>query len=826
MTQKQIINLPIEAGVYTEQTERGAQGRWYSADKVRFRKGMAEKLGGWVQKNPQFLGTCRRLHDWTSLDGKLWTAIATELKLYLWQSENLYDITPIRAEGALTDPFDVTDTETEVTVNHVAHGGQVGDFVRFSGADAVGGITIDGEYRIVTSDTDSYTIEHSAAATSTVSGGGGTVSYLYDISAGASTATTATGYGTGPYGREGYGNARTGSTVVIRLRTWALDNWGEDLIASFAGGAIYWWDRSTGSSARATLLASAPQVNQYMIISQQDRHVFALGAYDDFNGTPDPLLIRWNTSEDLNDWEADDNNTAGDIRIFRGSKIITGIRSRLETLVFTDISVHTIQGFGNGNFGQNVVGENVSIVGPNGAVAIDHRVLFMADTDFYIYDGIVRVMPCSVRNFVFEHLNNDQKDKVYACTNKMFNEAWWFYPSRDPLAWVQQDFSLGLPSGYSLATGSGTIGYSYVFNSSGYTIPAGSAANGYEHDYVLTNDESLLTPLDAEYAVELDISPDYNGGPKYAGLCFLRTEISGTADTNADDASQFMVELDFDEDEIRIRKKGLTGTIAAPDALTGANTADFAVVTGDSMVAGQKYVIMVQVDAPRIRVWIDSTDNEAFDFNMSAQELLDFTGGTAGLHVAANADSDNSYRFYNFAASPLNVITAEGFDISPIEINRYVALNYEEGTWTTGRMVRTAWTDKSPVLDRPYATGIDGYIYQHETGVDDNGAAMECSLESFDMEIGAGEELMHVDQLIPDFLTLEGSVDVSVTGKKYPGDQTRLSKGPYPVIPGTRKVSTRFRARQVAIKIESDAIGDKWRMGHWRGRAGAHGKRG
>ena len=142
-------------------------------------------------------------------------------------------------------------------------------------------------------------------------------------------------------------------------------------------------------------------------------------------------------------------------------------------------------------------------------------------------------------------------------------------------------------------------------------------------------------------------------------------------------------------------------------------------------------------------------------------------------------------------------------------------------------MARTAWADRSPLLEIASAASDDGFLYQHETGTDDNGAAMVASIESFDMEIPeSGEELMHVDQLIPDFLTLEGSVDVFLTGKKYPGVLNRIEKGPYTVIPGTRKLSTRMRARQVAIKVESTDLGDKWRMGHWRGRAGPHGKRG
>jgi len=832
MTTKQIVQLPIGAGVYTEESERGAKGRWYAADKVRFRKGLAEKIGGWIQRAPQFQGVCRRMTDWTSLDGKKWTALGTDLKLYLWQDEILFDITPLRASGTLTNPFDTTISSSTVTVNHTAHGGQVGDFVSFENATAGGGLTVNGEYRIITVATNgnSYTITDDQTASSTASGTGGAVDYKYDVSVGEESSTSATGYGTAGYGKEGYGNARAGSTIKLSLRTWALDNWGEDLLANFAGGALYWWDRSKGTSTRAALLDKAPQVNQYMIISQRDRHVIALGAFDHFNNAVDPLLIRWSSTEDLNDWVPTAVNTSGDIRLYRGSKIVTAVRSRLETIVFTDVSVHTMPFIGGlAVFGLNVIGENVSILGPNAAIPIDHRVLFMAESDFYYYDGVLRVLNCDVRNFVYENLNVDQKDKVYAGLNREFNEVWWFYPSRDPDAWEQQDFTLGLPLRYSLTTVStgGARGYNYQFNSAGFTEVVSTADNNYEHDYILTNDEPFLTPLLAEYAVELDINPSQSG-VKEAGLCFLRTDISGTINTDADDVNQLMVTLDFTNDNIVISKKTSAG-VATPTNAT--SPVSFTTVTGSAMVTDQKYVIIAKVDSaagtePQITIWIDDTTQQAAQFSLSAAEAAIFTGGKAGLHMLSNVDNNAEARFYNFAASPIGVITAVDFDISPIEVNRYVAFNYEESTWTTGKMARTAWHDRSPVLEKAYATGTDGFIYQHETGVDDNGAAMAVSIESFDMEIGVGEDLMHVDQLIPDFLTLEGSVSVRLTGKKYPGVLARTEKGPYTVSPGTRKLSTRMRARQIALKVESTAIGDKWRMSHWRGRAGPHGRRG
>ena len=1068
MTQKQIFDLPIGPGVYTEQTERGAVGQWKTADKVRFRKGLPEKIGGWVRLEPQFLGLARRLKDWTSLDGRTWTAIGTDKKLYLWQDQTLYDITPLRDSGTLTAPFDTSVGTSIVTVNHVNHGAQVGDYVRFSNAIAGGGITVDGEYTVASViDQDSYTIVDDETATSTATGTGGTPDYEYDISVGVESVISATGWGAGGYGtdRTGYNTPLVSgfNALLVPIRTWTLDNWGEDLLACPRGGKIYWWDRTEGATGRAVALGGdAPPTNEGVIISQRDRHVISLGAYDYFNEATDPLLIRWSSTEDLNDWIPTSTNTSGDLRLYSGSKIVTGVRSRLELVIFTDVSVHTLPFVGGFDvFGLNIVGENVSILGPNCAIAVDSRVFFMAEADFYLYDGIVRVLPCNVRNFVYQNLNVQQKDKIYGGLNREFNEVWWFYPSYDPETWVQDTFELGLPPGYSLANaseggfagtvvfqadwdgvdeatsyteqssnarsiifdlgslqserarfgttsvhggsfegwvespyiaayelgsldwsieswinlrqlptdnegqewtiinqwggalgdawainfvrkagvfnmrvrlggtiidvpvtntsvvsdfnapgtwyhvvveriggtvyvgfngfvegsgafagsvpastnniklidngdfewssfmwvddtrvstggsqynlnsgstytvptttlpapgaggGSGNIGYVYNFNSGGYTERVPSADNNYEHDYFLTNADPILTPMQSEYAVEIDVNPDH-AGTGSAGLLFLRTDATGDPNTDADDCYQWMVELDYTNDLVRILKKEAAAP-AAPDNL-GGNTVDFTTLTGSAMATGQKYIITVQFDTPTITVWVDG--NQAFQFDMSVAELAQFTSGTAGLHAAPDTVGDQ-YRFYNFASGPVGTVSAADFDISPIEVNRYVAFNYEEGTWTIGKLARTAWADRSPQLERAYAAGLDGYLYQHETGTDDNGAAMTAYIESYDMEIPqAGEELMHVDQLIPDFLELEGTVNLYLTGRKYPQDPNRISKGPYPVQAGVRKLSTRIRARQVALRVESTTTGDRWRMGTIRGRAGPHGKRG
>jgi hypothetical protein len=609
----------------------------------------------------------------------------------------------------------------------------------------------------------------------------------------------------------------------LPLRTWALDTWGEDLLASPRGGGLYWWDRSKGTGTRASIFGGeAPIANESMIVSQRDRHVIALGAFDYFNDAFDPMLIRWSSTEDLNDWVPTSTNTSGDLRLYSGSKIVTGVRSRLETVVFTDVSVHTLPFFGGFDvFGLNTVGENVSILGPNAVVPIDARVIFMAESDFYIYDGIVRVLNCDVRNWVYDNINVDQRDKVYGGLNREFNEVWFFYPSFDPLAYVQQPFDLRLPTGYSLSQGSGTIGYDYVFDSSGFTTLSRTADNGYEYDYVLTNDEPILTPTEVEFAVEFAFDPDGGGVSRWGGMVFLRTEISGTPDTTADDAQGIYIEADFFTDTMRVRKKNATGVKSVMDDDPGLVT--FAAVS-DAAVQGTKYTLTARFSTPTLTLWLDGV--QVWQITLSAPELALYTDGSAGLHMEPAATVNDAFEFYNFAVGPVGVLTAQDFDISPIEVNRYVVFNYEEGTWATGMLARTAWADRSPLFEKAYAASSDGYLYEHETGTDADGVAMESYIESFDMEIpSAGEELMHVDQLIPDFLTLEGSVTVNLTGRKYPAAD-RITKGPYTVDATTRKVSTRMRARQVAIKISSSDTGDKWRMGNWRGRAGPHGKRG
>ena len=240
-----------------------------------------------------YLGFARALHDWVDLDGERWLAIGTDLKLYLVNAGTLFDITPIRESGSLTGPFDTTIGDQTVTVNDVAHGGKVGNFVRFTGAATVGGLDLNDEFQIATVvDSDTYTIEADFPATSSVVGGGGVVSYEYDIDIGEAGNVTVTGWGTGPYGAGLYGFGSTITGIAVALRIWSLDNFGEDLLASPNGGSLYHWDLTTGTATRSVLVDEAPATIQRMLVSPEARHVVAFGAGTGSAASPgDPDVV-------------------------------------------------------------------------------------------------------------------------------------------------------------------------------------------------------------------------------------------------------------------------------------------------------------------------------------------------------------------------------------------------------------------------------------------------------------------------------------------------------------------------------------------------------
>jgi len=250
--------LVLKPGVNRENTRYTNEGGWYESDKVRFRQGSAEKIGGWARISVSyFQGVCRSLWNWITLDNLNLIGVGTNLKFYLENGGEYYDITPIRAAAVLSNPFTTTNASTTVLVTDSAHGAANGDFVSFSNVATVGGLNLNNEYQITLIDADTYNITAASAASSTATGGGTTVSAVYQINTGVAYETPQTGWGAGSWGSGTWGFSGTSNAA---LRLWSQNNFGEDLIYGFRGGPIYYWDASFGlspASFTVTIGASA-----------------------------------------------------------------------------------------------------------------------------------------------------------------------------------------------------------------------------------------------------------------------------------------------------------------------------------------------------------------------------------------------------------------------------------------------------------------------------------------------------------------------------------------------------------------------------------------
>lgn len=436
--------LQFKPGINTEVTAYSNEGGWLDADKVRFRFGFPEKLGGWTKyvSHTTFLGACRSLHAWRALDNSEFLGVGTNIKFYIEEGGAYNDITPLRQTTTGTASFAASNGSTTLTVTDNNHGALVGDFVTFSGAVSLGGnITADVlniEYEVVSVvDSNSYTVTSAVAANASDTGnGGGSIVAAYQINIGVDTVVPGTGWGAGFFSRGTWGSATTDVAGGESLRIWSQDNFGEDLVFCIRDGGVYYWDKTSGINSRAVALSTlgtdAPVVARQMIVSDRDRHVIAMGCNPVGSSVQDKLLIRFSSQEDATDWLPTATNSAGDLVVGSGSEIIAAVETRREVVVITDSSVHSLQYIGPPlSFGLTQLSTGTTIMGANSAVAINDAVVWMGRNRFYIYDGQVQVLPCSVRDTVFDDFNVTQNDKVFACVNSEFSEVTWFYPSAD-----------------------------------------------------------------------------------------------------------------------------------------------------------------------------------------------------------------------------------------------------------------------------------------------------------------------------------------------------------------------------------------------------------
>ena len=511
--------LQFRPGLNREGTDYSNEGGWYDGDKVRFRSGFPEKIGGWTQVSAyQFNGVCRALWVWLDADagaGNSYIGVGTNTKYYIYFGGTYNDVTPIVQTDVLTNPFTTVNLSTTVTVTDATYNPSVGDFVTFSGGTAVGGLTISGEYQVQTAPSPTtYTITAASAATSGATGGG-TVTAQYEYPSGLNVYTIGTGWGAGPWGRSTWGSGYP-LGIGQQLRLWSNDNFGADLVIAPRGGPIFYWQDDLSVSSRAQSISSlantttslsdlctfgsgvstitvsnanAPYIYPYMYItgtgiptgtyvtsayvtgsttcpisstttlassgsyafsyagsfapvatyqvitSAIQEFVIAFGSNSYSPGTPgttfNPMLVRWSDQANPYQWVPQIANQSGEYLLTNGSYIMCARTTRQEILVWTDSCIYSMQYLGAPYvWGFQVLMNNITIMAPDSAITINNITYWMGKDRFYMYSGRVEVLPCALRQYIYDDINQDQAYQVFAASVEGFNEVWWFYVSK------------------------------------------------------------------------------------------------------------------------------------------------------------------------------------------------------------------------------------------------------------------------------------------------------------------------------------------------------------------------------------------------------------
>lgn len=456
-----LTNITLKPGVYKNTTDLGAEGHYTSCDKVRWHYGQPQKIGGWVNElvtqfdfptSTHFTGVARDTISWQNNEGsKQYLGVGTHKKLEVFYGGQIYDITPIRMTVSVcagAGGFTTSVGSTWVLLSVASNLAAVGDYlVVQSVATSVGGISLSGQYEVV-SVVGANVVYFDSRVTATgtsVYTSSGTVVFL--LNNGFQSNQAAIGWGSGGYGRQGYGTPLSAGSGEVFLDQWSLDNWGEDLVACRRGDHIYYWPENGGLlatevnrvSVRATTVSASPSVNNFILVHDTSRYLLSFGCTELDSGEFNPLHIRWCNQEDLTTWDPlvsiAGGNTSGSLTIKGGSQIIGAVESRGEIITITDSPVYRVKYEGTPYiFTAEQIGEHAGGISQHCMIDIQGVIYWMGTGDFHIYDGVVKTLPCDIQDVVFrtnnpESLNFYQKEKVFAGVNSQFNEIIWLYPS-------------------------------------------------------------------------------------------------------------------------------------------------------------------------------------------------------------------------------------------------------------------------------------------------------------------------------------------------------------------------------------------------------------
>ena len=614
-----LSKLVFKPGANRDQTNYASEGSWFDMDKVRFRSGFPEKIGGWVVQNQvAYVGSARSLFNWSTTDTNDLTGVGTNVKMYVLNGTQIVDITPLRT--TLTSPatnncINTTSASKVVTLVVAGHGLTTGDYVTISGATGptIGGIPIaqiNAEHEVTVVDSTTFTITVTTAATSTTTSQGGTsISIACQITTGFATVTAGYGWGAGVWSRGAWGSGSS-TPIYFPARLIFQDKFNNDLVFNIQGSFIYYWIFTSSFNTRAVLLSAIPgavavpqQVTKILFSAQG--FLLALGCtnYDATAGAPnylgsfDPLLVRWaNVDPDIGpepeNWQPTLTNTAGFLRLQAGSQIVAGVSTKQEVLIWTDISLTSLQFLGTSEvFGQSLIASNLSIAGPNVVVSANNVVYWMGNDKFYIYSGRVDTLPCTLRQYVFDNLNRTQKQIFFAGSNAEFNEVVWFYCSANASeidSYVVYNYSENI--WYF-----GTIQRTAWIDAGVVDFPL-AADQGYVYQHELGHDDGQ--PLNApplpinSYIQSADI--DIEDGDKYMLIRRVIPDVNFTSSdlTNSVTGAPLVPEV-----TMTVGVRNFPGAVSSTTNAEGESTAETVTVTGTTTATINQYTNQVFVRA-------------------------------------------------------------------------------------------------------------------------------------------------------------------------------------------------------------------------------------
>ena len=441
-----LIDFKFQAGIDKQNTSVGAENRWVDSDNVRFRYGLPEKVGGWASLvTDTIVGVARAQHAFVDLDGNRYVAIGTDKFLLIYFEGKLHDITPLKT--TLTSAtIATTNGSPTCTITKTAHGLSAGDIIQLDNVTLPGGTGFsnsdfeDKNFQVITVPTTStFTITQSSNATATVSTGG-SLSIKPFEPVGPRAQSYGYGWGIDTWGTGNWGEAASASDISLEPGLWSLSNFGEVLIATIGNGKTFTWNAGAGSplTTRASTTTSNFQTNnnptatRITLTSPTTRHLIHLGTETTIGNTStqDDMFIRFSDREAINIYTPTATNTAGSQRLQDGTKIVSAIRSKENILVWTDNSLYLMKFVGAPfTFGFEQVGTNCGIIGKNAVIQIDGAAFWMSSKGFFLYDGTVKSLPCSVEDFVYDNFDTTKGQQVYAGLNNLYTEIVWYYPS-------------------------------------------------------------------------------------------------------------------------------------------------------------------------------------------------------------------------------------------------------------------------------------------------------------------------------------------------------------------------------------------------------------